>query len=358
MKAQVLAITRAVVGWVRRHPFAPTARRTRVGATVLLALLVVVFGMALTLDRVGAVPAGAAFRLGEQVVTEQQLDERVKLLGAFYGVQQPTDPVGLDRFRRDSAKAVAVSDLLEDAERTRGIVIADKTASDELTRMIETSFPQGRDAFLQKLAGVGVTQQAILDEVKRQLAGSQLYAQVTKDVGVPSDHDVAQLYEERRAEMAVPEKRHVRNIVVADEDQARRVHAQLAGGADFATLVGQSSLDDSTKTKGGDLGTVTRDQLEKLYGDAAFTAAQGSVFGPVQTQYGWNVGQVLEVVPAVPLSLEQVREQLGAGLQNQRKQAAWNAWLGGQLKSAHVRYAEAYQPVDPDSAVPDPPPPK
>jgi peptidyl-prolyl cis-trans isomerase C len=349
-----LPVISAAVRWGRRQPIAPIGLRARLGSVVLLALLVAGSAAALTLDHLAAVPAGSAFLVRGQVVSEQQLADRVKLLGALYGVQPPTDPVGSDRFRRDSAKAVAVSDVLDQAARSRGIVIADKTANDQLTHLIETTFPEGRDAFLQKLAGIGVTQAAMLDEVKRQLADTQLYAQVTKEVPAPSDQDVAQTYEQRRSELAIPEKRHLRNIVVATLDQANQVYAQLARGADFTTVANQSSRDDSTKTKGGDLGTVTRDQLEKLYGDAAFAAAPNSVFGPVQTRYGWNVGQVLEVTPVVPLTLDQAREQLRERLHNERRQDVWNSWLSDQLRSVHVRYADAYRPADPDAAVPNP----
>lgn len=351
---RLVGVIGSLGAWVRRHPVIPAHRLTQVVGLALLVLLAIGSGTTLMLDRIEAIPAGAAFRVDGTLVTESQLADRVKLLGALYGVTPPTDPAKLDQFRRDSAKAVVVSDVLADASRAKGIVIADKTANDQLTQLIETTFPQGRDVFLRKLAGVGVTQEAVLGEVKSQLANARLYDQVTNGVPVPTDQDVERAYQQHKAEMAVPEKRHLRNIVVAGQDQATRIRAQLAGGADFGTVAGQSSMDDSTKGKGGDLGTVTRDQLDKNYGDAAFTAAPNSVFGPVQTQNGWNVGQVLEVTPAVPLSLGQVREQLRASVLDQRKTDAWDTWLSGQLRTAHARYADAYRPADPDSAAPGP----
>jgi peptidyl-prolyl cis-trans isomerase C len=350
VKARIGHIVGTCIAWVRGQPIAPAGRPARVAGVVLLAVLVVGSGTAVTMDRIAALPAGAVFRVGDTVVTEAQLGDRITLLGALYGVQRPTDPAKLEQFRRDSAKAVAVSEVLSDAAAARGIVIADKTANDELTRLVETSYPQGRDAFLARLGGIGLSQPAVLDEIKRQLANAQLYDQVTKDTPAPTDQDLAQLYQQRRAEMAVPEKRHLRNIVVASQDQANQIRAQLAAGADFAAVAGQSSLDDSTKTKGGDMGAVARDQLEKPYGDAAFGVGPNALFGPVQTQYGWNVGQVLEVTPAVPLSLDQVRDQLRASTWQQRKLDTWNRWVVEQLTSARVRYADAYRPADPTGA--------
>jgi len=347
---------RQVLDWIRRQTLVPAGRAARVVAVALLALLLVGSTTAVTLDRMLSVPEGSAFRVGGTLVSEQQLGQRVKLLGALYGVTPPKDPAAMDRFRRDTAKAIAVSDVLDNAAAAKGIVIADKTASDQLTNIVERSFPQGRDAFVQRLASVGLTEGDLVGEIKRQLADSELYKQVTAGVPTPTDQDVAQAYEKRHAQMSIPEKRHVRNIVVAQQDQANQIRAQLGSGADFAALASQSSLDDSTKAKGGDLGQVSRDQLEQAYGDAAFGAAPNTVFGPVHTQYGWNVGQVLEATPAVPLSLDQVREQLRAQLLDERSQQVWNDWLGAQLRSAHVRYASAYLPADPNAPAPPPVP--
>ena len=347
---------RLVLDWVRRQPLVPAGRPARVVAVALLALLVVGSTTAVTLDRMLSVPDGSAFRVGGTLVTEQQLAQRVTLLGALYGVTPPKDPAAMDRFRRDTAKAIAVSDVLDDAATAKGIVIADKTANDQLTTVVERAFPQGRDAFVQRLASVGITERDVVEEIKRQLADSELFKQVTAGVPTPTDQDVAQAYQQRHAQMAIPEKRHLRNIVVAQQDQANQIRSQLGAGADFAALAAQSSLDDSTKAKGGDLGQVTRDQLDQQYGDAAFGTQPNTVFGPVHSQYGWNVGQVLEVTPAVPLTLDQVRDQLRAQLLDERSQQVWNDWLGAQLRSAHVRYADAYRPADPNAPAPPPVP--
>jgi peptidyl-prolyl cis-trans isomerase C len=333
---------------------APSGRVGRVASTALLVLVAAGATTAVMLAHLESVPAGSAMRVDGALVSEAQLAQRVKVLSTLYGIAAPGDPAGLDRFRRDTAKTIAVSDVLDAVASKKGIVIADKTANDQLSNMVDKSFPQGREAFDQQLSAAGISQQDVLDEIKRQLADAELFKQITAGVANPTDQDIAQIYQQRKPEMQVPEKRHVRNIVIATADQANHVKAQLAGGADFATVADQSSEDDSTKTKGGDLGEVIRDQLEKPYGDAAFGAAPNTVFGPVQTHYGWNVGQVLEVTPSLPLSLDQVRGQLRANMLAHRKQDAWTVWLSGELKSAHVSYAGAYLPTDPESAAPPP----
>lgn len=345
----VAQAARRLVGRARKRPVRPQGQRARAAGAVVLAALAVGSGTGAALDHAWRVPDGAAYRLADRVVTVAELDGRVRLLGVLYGVQAPSDPAELDRFRRDTARALAVSDVLDRAAAEEGVVIADKAASDELTRLLETAYPQGRADFLAQLGAFGITEAAVLDEVGRQLATGRLYDSVTAEVPVPTDDEVAGAFTERRAEMVTPERRGLRNIVVDSEAAARAIRARLDAGEDFAAVAREVSLDASTRDQGGDLGTVIREQLEVDYGAAAFGAAANGLFGPVQTRYGWNVGQALEITPSTPLALEQVRDPLRTRLLEERRSVVWNDWLAGRIADADVRYADDYRPADPDA---------
>lgn len=333
----------------KRRLLVPQRRLPRYLSTGLLVVALAGSGSQIVVDRLHALPADAAFRLDDSVTTVEQLDHRVQLLGALYGVQRPSDPAKVDQFTRDSAKAVAVSTILDRAAADQGIVIADKTASDQLDKVISQSYPGGRQEFVTKLGQLGVSEQDVLDEIKRQLANAQLYDSVTKGAAPVTDDDVAKAFQDRKQQMVRPEARDLRNIVVGTEAEAEQVLQRLRSGTDFAAVAGQTSLDQSTKDKGGDLGPMTADQLDKAYADAAFKAPAGTVFGPVQTQNGWNIGQVVSVTPAAPLTFDQVKDQLKTQLANERKSALWNSWLAGRIKAAGVQYADTYRPADPDA---------
>lgn len=352
MKARVGALVASLLCWVRGNPIVPGGRRAGLVAMGLLALLVVGSGTAVAVDRITAVPEGAVARVGDTVITEQYLAQETSMMTALSGQEPPADKTLL-------AKDAVVNQVMADTAAAHGIVIADKTANDKLTELLERSYPRGRDDFTAVLAKAGVPESVVLDEIKRRLAGQQLFEQITKDVPPPTDEDVAQTYQQRKADMVDPEKRHIRNIGVMSQEQANQVRAQLDQGADFATLAKQVSQDEGTKANGGELGVATRREItDNAFGDAAFAAAPNSVFGPVKSENNvWNVGQVLEVTPSVPLSLEQVRDSLRSQLYALRKFDAFSRFRIDQLKQAHVRYADAYRPADPDGlpgpALPD-----
>jgi peptidyl-prolyl cis-trans isomerase C len=91
------------------------------------------------------------------------------------------------------------------------------------------------------------------------------------------------------------EEVHARHILVGSEDEAKEVIVALAGGADFATLAGERSVDPSARQNGGDLGFFRREQMVPEFTEAAFGLQAGQrTDKPVQTQFGWHVIEVVE----------------------------------------------------------------
>ncbi|GAA4826799.1 hypothetical protein GCM10023201_11930 [Actinomycetospora corticicola] len=343
-----------------RRPRPPRTRLRRILVGVLVAVLTVASAVAVpvVMGLVPAVyspplPADAAFAVGDRTVTRAEYDKRLKTIQALYGAQEPTDPAGADRFRRDSAKAMAVADVLTNAEADRGIVIPDTRIRQAMDQMVQAQFGQGPDGY-QKFVGalgqVGTSEAEVLDEIRQQYASAELIKQVTDPVQV-SDAELPAEFPKYAAQLGTPEQRKLSNIVVQTQDQANDVLAKLRAGTPFADLARTQSLDGSTKDAGGDLGQpVTADKLQAGYAQAAFAAPKGQPFGPVQTQQGWNVGLVNDVVPGVPADFAQAQIPLKQAVLTDRKTAAWSAWLENELRSSHVRYADAYRPADPDGA--------
>ncbi|WP_250286327.1 MULTISPECIES: peptidyl-prolyl cis-trans isomerase [unclassified Frankia] len=328
--------------------------RSWVRTVLVLLVPLVVAGLALLIvPLVTGLPGNAAFRVGGTVVTRDQLQARVEVLGALYGIREPVGGSELEQFRRDVAKAVAVSMIMDRAAAERQIVIADKAARDTLTKMIDEQMGPGADgqrAFTDLLAKLKVSENDVLDEVGRQQRTARLFQDVTAPAAAAvTDNQLPAYYEGHRTDFAVPAQRRLRNIVVATREEADQVVRRARDGADFAALAGETSLDESTRGSQGDLGFVTAPQLDAEYAKAAFAAPVGSVFGPVQTRSGWNVGQVLEDRPASQPSFEQVRDQVRDALRSERALAVWRAWLADRIRAADVEYADDYRPADPDA---------
>ncbi|SFO54306.1 peptidyl-prolyl cis-trans isomerase C [Pseudonocardia ammonioxydans] len=334
---------------LHRRLLGPAMPKGRTLAAALVVVLLVGVG-GIAWWRLTALPAEAAFRYDGDVVTIEQLDQRIDALRALYGVEAPEDPAQADGFRRDVAKSVAVSEILDDAAEERQIVVADKQVQDTLDRYIEQQFgPGNRDAFVQALGNVGTSEPAVRDEIRRQLTVGELMQQVVGTITI-SDEDLRTAYDQRKDTLGTPERRSISNIVVASQQDAQAALDQLNAGAPVAEVAATWSLDASTKDKGGAIGEVARADLEQPVADAAFSVGSGQFFGPVQGRHGWNVGRVDSVSPFVPATFEQVADGLRSALQTERSLTVWRDWLGQQISDADVDYADAYRPADPDAA--------
>ena len=88
-------------------------------------------------------------------------------------------------------------------------------------------------------------------------------------------------------------KARARHILVPTEDACNQLKQQIADGADFAGLAKEHSQCPSGK-KGGDLGEFSPGQMVREFDDVVFTADLGTVQGPVKTQFGYHLLEVLE----------------------------------------------------------------
>lgn len=323
----------------------------RLVAAVVLVVLLVASGIQVGVARADAFPSNGVFRVDGDVTTLHQFDQQAKVLSGLYNVQKPTDPRQLPGYHQAIAKALAVGDLLQHRAAGRGIVITDKAANEQLNQLIQQDFPtaDGQSRFAGRLKALGISQDDVLAQIRQELAISQLFAKITANVAAATTVQAQSYYDANKAQIVSAEQRHLANIVVATQARAAQVLQQLQSGADFATLAQQDSLDGSTKDKGGDVGDVAASQLEPGYGKVAFAAPSGAFFGPVQTQFGWNVGQVISIMPSAALSFDQAQGQIKTAIQDTNKEQVWNGWIVKQLKAANVHYARAYRPAQPDS---------
>ncbi|MCC6378377.1 MAG: peptidylprolyl isomerase [Burkholderiales bacterium] len=110
----------------------------------------------------------------------------------------------------------------------------------------------------------------------------------------------------------------VAHILVATQDEAKDVIAQLQKGAKFADLAKARSTDPGSKDKGGDLDWNAPANFVKPFSDAMVKAEKGKFTPqPVQTQFGWHVILVEDVRDAKVPSFDEVKPQLAQRMQAQ-----------------------------------------
>lgn len=109
-------------------------------------------------------------------------------------------------------------------------------------------------------------------------------AEVTKD-------QEKAYFETHKAELQTVRLRHIQ---VATEEEAADLKKQIDGGADFAKLAQEHSLDPATKDSGGDMGPLTGAQLDPAIAAAVAKLAPGKTSAVVQAGLGYHLFQLVE----------------------------------------------------------------
>jgi peptidyl-prolyl cis-trans isomerase C len=140
-------------------------------------------------------------------------------------------------------------------------------------------------------------------------------------------------YDELKAQRKDVEEVRARHILVATEQEAKDLIAQIEGGKSFEDLAKQHSKDTGNKNAGGDLGYFTKEAMVKEFSDAAFKMNKGETSKtPIKTQFGWHVVRVEDkrIQPMPPF--EQVREALAV----EERRKILNELVDAWKKSSNV----------------------
>lgn len=168
-----------------------------------------------------------------------------------------------------------------------------------------------QEALDRKLDQSPRTQQ-LLEQARRDLlVAALLNAEFEGQDTQVSEASIQQYYAENREPFrrTRPEIRAL-HILLATEADATAKRQALRNGTSFEELARLHSLDQETKVRGGDLGYFSADDNPALW-EACRGLPFKTLSGPIQTQYGYHLIQVLDLQEAGTIKeLDQVRPQI------------------------------------------------
>jgi peptidyl-prolyl cis-trans isomerase C len=239
----------------------------------------------------------------------------------------------------------------------KGITVSEKevdreieTIKDEIAQQAQAQGQDvGRDeAFEQALQQAGITESELRDQIRENLPIQKVQERVAGDAEA-SQKEVEAFYEENKTlQFTTPEQRCVRHILFNKDqkEKAEEVKSQLEEGGDFAKLARENSQDPQSAENGGDLGCLGKGETVPNFEEAVFSAEQGEIVGPVETEFGYHLIEVTEINAERTQPLEEVEPQIREQLSTDKQAQEFNAWLQDQEKKRNVRYLPGYKPPE------------
>jgi parvulin-like peptidyl-prolyl isomerase len=262
--------------------------------------------------------------------------------------------------------------IMHEAERRGLSNMTDKLAAAERRTITQFGGDQKYDAYL---ASHRLTRDEYREVIKMEAYGELLRAELAKGLEV-KDEEIKTFYEahKRDAEFQLPERVTASHILIAarpnviaqqlqrekqvsgealkklaDEEIARRraraeeLKRKARAGADFAQLARQHSDDPSSREKGGDLGSFTRNSHPRAFDDAAFALKPGTVGEVVETDYGYHVIKVFAHDQPRAQTLAEATPEIRRRLLAEREARNLTDWLKETRRKAQVRINEPFR---------------
>ena len=150
------------------------------------------------------------------------------------------------------------------------------------------------------------------------LAGKALQAVVQAAV---TDAALQAAYDEKYTNAPAAKEYSAQHILVDSEEKAKELKGQIDGGADFAELAKSNSTDTGSAVNGGDLGWFGVGMMVKPFEDAVAAMQPGTVSDPIKTDFGWHIIKLNETREAAKPTLDEVREELAAEIEQKAVEA-------------------------------------
>ena len=362
----------------------------------------------------GDLPKSAVAKVGNNVITQKEFDQRVADFEAQYAGQIPdksTDPEAYKQFQRDVLDYMVTYDIASQKATDLKITVTDEEVQKEIDSVLQQSFGGDQAQFDAALKQQGITMDQLKLSYKESKLLQKVYDEVTKDVTTVPDTDIQAYYDAHKTDYFVDETRTARHILIApvagrvdgttstssttsttagsstgssdsttttaaststasssttttakptDADwntaleTADKVRAELVAGADWTAEAAKYSDDPGSKEKGGDLGTIKKGEMVKEFEDAVFSLKKDEISQPVKTAYGYHVIQVTGINDAKQSTLDEVKEGIKSSLVKAKKSTSWRSWIDKQRAAAPVIYANDWTPSTTTTAAPTP----
>lgn len=247
------------------------------------------------------------------------------------------DAAQLEKVRGLAARQSELERRVLASDEARAVIVPAATLTRALDE-IRGRYPDDL-AFLDDLAGNGLTPATFSDALERELKVEAILDKVTSRAAKVSDIDVELYFHYHPEQFQRPETRRARHILVTineayaenSREQARaKIEAIAARLAKDPARFEEQALKHSecpTSLHGGLLGDAQRGKLFPELDACLFTLDAGCISGILESELGFHILRCDAIVPAGTVPFAQARDAIREHLETRRRDLCRKAWL-------------------------------
>jgi peptidyl-prolyl cis-trans isomerase C len=183
-------------------------------------------------------------------------------------------------------------------------------------------------------------EQLILDELlKDKLQSKVEVTQVELDA----------YYEKHAGELLDPLKANISIMLLPNVYAAKDLESQVNRGGNFAKFAQRYSIDEKTKSKGGDLGPYRKGLVLPEVDAAIHTLKPGMVSAPIKTESGYYLVMLSPLDETIIQADLATKERLRQELLTDKRRKRFDEVIADIRANAAVRFAEASRYITEDT---------
>ncbi len=289
--------------------------------------------------------------INSRVVTQSTFDTRVQQ--AIRDGGTPADTARLEELRKSVFLELLHEALLEDRARDLDLATTDADVEDQIRRLKEQNQVASDADFEKALSASGLTVESLRAQLKKSLTVQRVVGREVNSKVDLSDDALRVIYEREKDTWKIPEQVRVAEVLISVEDdpasrasgerRAREASDKQKQGMKFDTLVSLYS-DGPTRGRGGELGFISRGELNIDIEKVAFSLPIGEVSEPIPTKHGWHILKVLEKKPVAYKPFAEVKGDLLKREQETQFQKKLAEYLEKLKRDAVIRVAPEAAP--------------
>lgn len=292
-------------------------------------------------------------RVGDRIITRSQYDARLR--DGFAELERTVPPQEVTA-RKQELKRTLINEMLSEllikdrADRI-GLSVTPNEVKEAVERLKAQYGIDSDERFNESLKSSGLTRPEMEGRLRDTLLTNKVFSRELRSRQDLSDKELRERYEREKEQYRLPERARLREIVLVVPDGADQSTAQAISqkaetiaesakaSADFAAVARESS-DSPSKEQGGEIGVVSRGEMQPALDAAVFNATAGSVVGPIQGRSGFHIVKVEERLPSEIPSFDSIKERLRKEADEETFQRDYKSYIERLRKEAFVQVYE------------------
>lgn len=319
-------------------------------------ILVILIALAAVSASAASVIEAIVIRVGDRIVTRTQYEKRLR--DAFHEAEQTTASAEVtakrEQIRKGLVDELIGEMLIKDRADRLGITVSEAEIKEAITRLRQQYNISTDAQFEESLKQSGITRADMEARLRDTLITNKLFSRELRGREDLSDPELRERYNREKERYRLPERAHLREIVVLRPtdplkvDEARQRANDVAAAArqpksDFAKIASTMS-ESGTRDQGGDLGEVGRGDLVADLDKAVFNATPGSILGPLESKSAWHIIKVEQRLPSEVPAFESIKDRLRRDAGEETFQRDYKSYIDGLRKDAYIQIHEEHIP--------------